>query len=77
MPAAEAAVALDRISRLIAGHPWSAVTPGLAVTVSVGLAELRPGDTAASVFWTADQSLLAAKHARAPAPVPRRPTSRS
>jgi diguanylate cyclase (GGDEF)-like protein len=63
---AEAAVALDRISRTIADHPWSAVAPGLSVTVSVGLAELGPADTAASLFWAADQSLLAAKHARPP-----------
>jgi len=65
---AEAVVALDRISRLIADHPWSAVAPGLMVTVSVGVAELGPGDTAATLLWAADQSLLAAKRARPPAP---------
>jgi diguanylate cyclase (GGDEF)-like protein len=64
--AAEAAVVLDRISRMIADQPWSAVAAGLSVTVSVGLAELAPGDTATSLFWAADRCLLAAKRARPP-----------
>jgi len=72
--AAEAEAALDRISRMIAEHPWSTVAAGLSVTVSVGLAELGPGGTAASLFWAADRSLLAAKHARPPVCEPAEPS---
>src|SRR6266487_2913694 len=68
MPAGDAFATLDRVARLIAEHQWSAVAPGLAVTVSVGVAELGPGDTPATLFWSADQSLLAAKRTRTPAP---------
>ncbi|MEN3359601.1 MAG: hypothetical protein V7637_3583 [Mycobacteriales bacterium] len=61
---AEATTALARIARKIADHPWSAVAPGLTVTVSYGTAELGGGDTATTLFWSADQSLLIAKRAR-------------
>jgi diguanylate cyclase (GGDEF)-like protein len=64
---AGAVVVLDRITRLVASHPWSAVASGLMVTVSVGVAELGPDDTAATLLWAADQSLLEAKRARPPA----------
>jgi len=64
---AEAAGILGRLARAIAEHPWGTVAPGLAVTVSTGLAEMRAADTAATLFWAADQSLLAAKRARGPA----------
>jgi diguanylate cyclase (GGDEF)-like protein len=60
----EATVAAARIAQKIADHPWDALSPGLTVTVSSGLAQLGPGDTATTLFWTADQSLLAAKAAR-------------
>jgi diguanylate cyclase (GGDEF)-like protein len=66
--APEATAAMRRIKRVISEHPWSAVAPGLAVTVSVGVAGLGPGDSAAMLFRAADQSLLAAKRARPPAP---------
>lgn len=60
----EGATAVDRLVRAIAGHDWDAVAPGLAVTVSAGIAELGPADTATTLFYEADQSLLAAKRAR-------------
>jgi diguanylate cyclase (GGDEF)-like protein len=65
---AEATGALTRIAQSIAEHDWSTIAPGLAVTVSTGLAELAAGDTATTLFWAADQSLLTAKRARRPAP---------
>ncbi len=61
---AEATTALTRIGRKITEHQWAAVAPELAVSVSTGLAELGPGDTATTLFWSADQSLLTAKRAR-------------
>lgn len=67
--AVDAAVAVARIGRVIADHPWSTVAPGLAVTVTTGLAQLRPGEDATSLFRSADTSLLVAKRARRPAAV--------
>jgi diguanylate cyclase (GGDEF)-like protein len=64
----EAAAAVARIIRAVAAHPWSQVVPGLRVTVTAGLAELGPTDTSTTLFWSADQSLLAAKRSRPPAP---------
>jgi diguanylate cyclase (GGDEF)-like protein len=63
----DAAAAVARIVRAVAAHDWAAVADGLAVTVTAGLAELGPSDTASTLFWSADQSLLAAKRARPPA----------
>ena len=63
----EAAAAVDRIVRAVSEHPWSQVAAGLDVTVTAGLAELGPADTSTTLFWSADQSLLAAKRARPPA----------
>ena len=60
----EAAAAVARIVRAVARHDWSPIARGLAVTVTAGLAQLGPGDTATSLFHRADQSLLSAKRAR-------------
>ena len=60
----EAAAVVARIVRAVAGHDWSPTAPGLAITVTAGLAHLAPGDTASSLFQRADQSLLTAKRAR-------------
>jgi diguanylate cyclase (GGDEF)-like protein len=60
----EATIAAARIATKIAEHPWHQLSSGLSVTVSTGLAQLGPGDTATTLFWAADQSLLAAKAAR-------------
>jgi len=67
----EARGAVDRIVRAVSGYPWSEVAAGLAVTVTAGLAEFGPADTSTTLFWSADQSLLAAKRARPPVPPPR------
>jgi len=50
----------------VADHDWAGVDEGLAVSVTAGLAELGPTDTASTLFWAADQSLLAAKRSRPP-----------
>ena len=64
----EAAAVVSRIGQAVIDYCWSAVAAGMSVAVTTGLAELRYDDTAASLFWTADQSLLAAKRARPPVP---------
>ena len=62
----EAAAAVARIVRAVADHDWERVDDELAVTITAGLAELGPTDTASTLFWAADQSLLAAKRSRPP-----------
>ena len=70
LPVAEpdARHSLARIVRAVAEHPWSQVADGLAVSITAGAAGLEPGDTSTSLFWMADQALLAAKQSREPEP---------
>jgi diguanylate cyclase (GGDEF)-like protein len=70
MPAAAARDLVADVVTTVAGHRWSALAPGLRVSVSCGSAEVGPADTATTVFYSADQELLAAKRAvRHPEPV--------
>ena len=70
MPAEEAGDLVADIVAEVAEHRWSALAPGLRVSVSCGSAELGPADTATTVFYSADQELLAAKRTvRHPEPV--------
>src|SRR5829696_4832884 len=62
----EAVQAVARIVRAVAAYDWTEVADDLAVTVTAGLAELAATDTASTLFWSADQSLLAAKRSRPP-----------
>lgn len=61
---AEAAEITGRLTDAVARHEWSALAPGLAVTVTCGLAENTAEHTPASLFAAADADLLAAKRAR-------------
>lgn len=63
LPDADEARARDiceRIRQRVAGHDWAAIAPGLAVTLSVGLASAPPYDETALVS-RADQALYRAK----------------
>ncbi|NJC72983.1 diguanylate cyclase [Planosporangium thailandense] len=51
----------ERIRRIIDGRDWSAVAPGLKVTISTGVAELRAQMTAADLLAAADARLYQAK----------------
>lgn len=53
----------ERLRELVAGHDWTTLAPGLRVTLSIGLAEVRPGDDGAAVLVHADRALYAAKAA--------------
>jgi diguanylate cyclase (GGDEF)-like protein len=62
--AEEAARLCDRLRGLIADYDWSAIRPGIAVTVSVGVAGLHEGaDAPDALLAAADARLYAAKHA--------------
>lgn len=50
----------ERIRQRVAGHDWAAVAPGLAVTLSAGLASAPPYDETA-LATRADRALYRAK----------------
>lgn len=52
---------LDRLRTIVADLDWSAISPGLAVTMSAGLATLRSNDTPESILARADAALYRAK----------------
>ncbi|MEH2568455.1 diguanylate cyclase (GGDEF)-like protein [Bradyrhizobium sp. AZCC 2289] len=53
--------ALDRLRAIIADLDWSAFSPGMKVTISAGVATLRPNETPDSFLARADSALYAAK----------------
>ena len=62
--AEEAARLCDRLRGLIADYDWSTIRPGIAVTVSIGVAGLHEGaDAPDALLAAADVRLYAAKHA--------------
>lgn len=52
---------LDRSRAIIADLDWSAISPGMMVTISAGLATLRPEDAPDSLLARADSALYRAK----------------
>ncbi len=58
----------ERIRAAVAGFDWEAVAPGLHMSVSIGLSEVRAGDTAESVLQRSDESMYRAKPTE-PAPL--------
>lgn len=59
--AARAAETCERLRAAVAVHDWQAIAPGLAVTVSLGLVQWRPGETRTSLLERADAALYQAK----------------
>ena len=51
----------ERMRLAIAGHDWSHLAAGLAVTISFGLSDLRKADTYEALLAAADAQLYAAK----------------
>jgi diguanylate cyclase (GGDEF)-like protein len=53
----------ERLRAAVQAHDWARLAPGLAVTVSIGLADLRPEDAdAGTVLQRADEALYRAKN---------------
>jgi diguanylate cyclase (GGDEF)-like protein len=56
-----AARTLDRLRAIVAELDWSAFSPGMRVTISAGVATLKPVETADTFLARADKALYAAK----------------
>jgi diguanylate cyclase (GGDEF)-like protein len=56
-----AARTLDRLRAIIADLDWSAFSPGMRVTVSAGIATLKPDETPDTILARADRALYEAK----------------
>ena len=59
-PATALAIA-ERVRRAVSGEAWGDVAAGLHITVSIGLATLRDGETAEQLLQRADEALYRAK----------------
>ena len=57
----QAANMLDRLRKIIADLDWSALSAQLRVTISAGIATLRPDETSDTLLARADHALYAAK----------------
>ena len=53
--------ALGRVHESLRRADWAALGAGITVTTSAGLAEYRPGESAAELLRRADQALYRAK----------------
>jgi diguanylate cyclase (GGDEF)-like protein len=56
-----AARAMDRLRDIVADLDWSAFSPGMKVTLSAGVATLRPNETTDSLLARTDTALYLAK----------------
>jgi diguanylate cyclase (GGDEF)-like protein len=61
LPEDSAMRALERLRTIIAGLDWSAFSPGMRVTISAGVATLRPNEGPDTFLARADRALYAAK----------------
>ena len=61
MPDQGAARAMDRLRAIVADLDWSAFSPGMKVTLSAGVATLKPDETTDSFLARADSALYTAK----------------
>src|SRR6202051_4012417 len=61
MAAEKAVRALDRLAAVIGDLAWGAFSPGMTVTISAGVATLRPNETPDSFLARADSALYTAK----------------
>lgn len=52
----------ERLRQMVQQHPWHQLSPGLAVTVSMGLVSLHAGGDAVASLRRCDQDLYRAKH---------------
>jgi diguanylate cyclase (GGDEF)-like protein len=63
---AEAMEICERVRRAVAAYKWSAISPGLNVTISLGVAQSRPGDTLESLMHRSDVAMYERKRISRP-----------
>ncbi|MBN8488833.1 MAG: diguanylate cyclase [Burkholderiales bacterium] len=61
-PGEQALGVCEKIRQAIASHPWQTLQTGLAVTLSMGIADAPATDSPEALMALADQRLYAAKH---------------
>jgi diguanylate cyclase (GGDEF)-like protein len=52
----------ERLREAVQAHDWAAIAPGLAVTISIGVCGVAPGDSVASLMKRVDAALYRAKN---------------
>jgi diguanylate cyclase (GGDEF)-like protein len=57
----EARARCEVLRAQVAAYPWEQIAPGLAVTISIGLAPIGAGGNVADALAQADEHLYAAK----------------
>lgn len=62
-PRDTAVFVLERVCTCVAQYEWASITPGLAVTASIGVTMVERGDTIEQAMERADSALYAAKSA--------------
>ena len=63
---AEAIEICERVRRAVEAYKWAAISPGLSVTISLGVAQCQPGDTLESLMHRSDVAMYARKAASRP-----------
>jgi diguanylate cyclase (GGDEF)-like protein len=63
---AEAVEICERVRRAVEAYKWAAISPGLSVTISLGVAQCQPGDTLESLMHRSDVAMYACKAASRP-----------
>jgi len=58
---AEAALVCARIRDAVAMFDWESIAPGLRLSVTIGISEVRPGDTPESLLQRSDESMYKTK----------------
>jgi diguanylate cyclase (GGDEF)-like protein len=61
MDLAKAAEVCERVRRAVADYNWPAISPGLLVTISIGLAQSQAGDTLETLVHRSDVSMYQRK----------------
>jgi diguanylate cyclase (GGDEF)-like protein len=56
-----AARVLDRLRAIVADLDWSAISPGMQVTISAGVTDIQPNETSETLLARADRALYSAK----------------
>ena len=62
----EAAQVCDRIRAAVSSFDWESIAPGLRMSVSIGLSEASPGESAEAIVLRSDESMYRAKLAEPP-----------